>query len=183
MMATICVTSLLATGVAVWAETGETRGIRLICSLTSEGGSGLTLTIENVSSEPLDTLLTARVILEDPRGPTPFDPLARPLSYRAPLDLTRPAAAPARDATRLRLPPSGSASWPLVLGDLLWHATPLEAGSTGRPFRTVVPPGRYDITVVLDRADIGRWRSGHLLVEVNQRGRIIEVHSDPEETP
>jgi hypothetical protein len=154
--------------------------IRLICSLQPVGTFGdFEIRIENTSPSALDARLTAELVLEPVTRPRPRDPLLPSLSYRAGLDLSGPTVVTGSVPTRLEILAHGSKTWRMRPKDLLWHkkVSATRAGDGG--FRSVVPPGKHELDLLLQRTGSGWWASRTSIVTVGPDGTLA-VHVDEE---
>lgn len=145
--------------------------IKLICFLEPVDRSGdLAVRIENPSPSVADVLVEVELRLEPTGHPEYRDPLVPSLSYRAGLDLSGPTVVPGPSPTRLEIPANGSKAWRVNPIDLPWHKKISATRAVDGAFKSVVPPGKYQLDLLLQHPESGSWSSRAVDATVDARG-------------
>jgi len=150
------------------------RAPRMACRLMLNAGDQFELALENASTRKFDVVVRAKFILTpEPPPPSEYPPAAS-VSYGAPLDLSgADVAKDDADETRLEMAPSATRTWTGRLTSLPWHREVSSTRLGSRPFRQVVPEGRYKLTFQVQGHGVGACRSSEHLLEV-RKGRLLD---------
>jgi hypothetical protein len=159
------------------AQPEGSAAIKLVCYLEASKAPGdLELRIENPAPQALAAVIGAELVLEPSDRPELRDPLVPQVSYRARLGLSGATAVSGTSAARIAIPALSSKAWRVRPGDLAWHKKESAIRAPDGAFRSVVPPGQFELFLLLQHSESGDWSSRALGATVDAQGRL-EVRS------